>query len=102
VDLKVATQYVEHIDEERVPNGVEHLVAFLAAGDDILGPQDPKMLGCIRLLQPEPFDDLTGRQLPVPELFDDRSSGRVRKGLEYIRLELAKRSTAIARREGRA
>jgi hypothetical protein len=55
VRLEVLPHQVEHLAEDWVAQRVEHLVAVLAADDDLPGAQHREVLGHVGLLQTEPL-----------------------------------------------
>ena len=65
--LKVAAHDVQHLKNQGITHTVEDLAARFAAGNDMLGPQDGKVLGSIGRLQHQPLDNHRNRQLSLPE-----------------------------------
>ena len=55
--VKIAAQYIEHFDQERIAHRVENLVSLFAAGDDVPRTKHGKMLRRVRLLQTKTLDD---------------------------------------------
>src|SRR5690349_15652119 len=90
MSLEVAAQDVQHFNQQRIAHSIEDLVAFLAVDHDVFGAQDCEMLRSVRLLQPEPFDDLACREFAITKLLDNGNASRVRQGLKDIGLKLPK------------
>ena len=89
--VEVLLQQIEHLDEHRVAEGVEDLVADLAVHDDVLRSQHREVLRQVRLLDLEQFEQLARGHLTVAQGLDDGDAGGVGERLEDLGLELPKR-----------
>jgi hypothetical protein len=87
--VEVAPHQVENVYDEGVANGIENLIGRLAIHQNVLRPQHCEVLRDVRLFHPEPFNQHTGRQLPVSQLFHDCDTGWMSESLEKIGLEPA-------------
>ncbi len=85
---KIFLQSRKHLAERRIAEAVESLVAGLAGLDNVLIAEDGQVLGGIRLLDSDLLAELTDGHFAQVEALDDGDSGRVREGLEDLRLEL--------------
>lgn len=89
VGLKVLPHQIQHLDQDLVSNGVEHLSAFFAGADDLPAPKDGQVLRNIGLLDTEPLLKSTGRHLTFTQNLDNGDSGGMPQSLENARLVFA-------------
>ena len=91
VGEEVLPQQVEHLNQHRIADGVEDLVAGFPVHQDVLGAQHREVLRQVRLLDVEQVEQLARGQLAVAERLDDGDAGGVGQRLEDLGLELPKR-----------
>src|SRR5512140_1976184 len=80
--MEIPPHEVEHLDQDRIPNGIKNLIAHLAIAEDLPVPQNGEVLRNVRLFDAEPFLQSTGGKLAVAKQFDDGDSRRMRQCLE--------------------
>jgi hypothetical protein len=85
--MKVVPHHVEHLDDARIANGVEDLIALAPAQDNVLGPENGKMLGSIRLLQVQPAHECPRTQLSASETLHNGNTGGMGQSLKEGCLE---------------
>ena len=90
MSVKVSAQNIENFDDQRIANGIEDLIADLAANEKILPAQNRKVLRGVGLFDTEPLDQGPSRQFAVSQLLDDRDSSGVGQCLKEVSLELTK------------
>ena len=86
--VKIAAQDVEDLNQRMIADRIIDLVAHLPVDDDLFGPEDSQVLGRVGLLDPELFNQLSGRQLAIAQQFDNRDPGRICESLKDLTLEL--------------
>jgi hypothetical protein len=87
--MKVGAHQMEHLNDDGIPNRIENLIANSPIDHDLLGSKDRKMLGNVRLLHPELFNQHTGGQLSFAQELQDGDPGRMSKCLKDVGLESA-------------
>ena len=80
---------VKDLVDEGVANGVKHLIATFAGGDELLGAEDGEVLRDVGLLHAELVDEGAGGEFAVGEELEDGDAGGVGEGLEDVGLEAA-------------
>ena len=73
--LEILAHEIEHLNNPLIAHRVEDLIAGLTVHDNLLRPQDRKMLGDICLLHAQLLDDRSGTQFAVTQLFKDGNAG---------------------------
>jgi len=87
--VEITAHEREDLDEQRVPDRIEDLVASLAIDDKLFGSEDGEMLREIGLLDAELVHQLAGGEFAVLEQFDDCNAGGVGERLEDVGFETA-------------
>src|ERR1700728_410010 len=86
--VEVTAKNIEHLDQSRIADGIEDLVARLPADNNHLRPQNRQVLGCVGLLYSQLFDQFPSRHLAITQSFDDRDPGGIGQRLEDLAFEL--------------
>ena len=82
--LEVRAYKIQHLNNQRIPNRIEDLIACLPVQNDLFCPEHRKMLRNIGLLHGQPINDGPCGELSITELLEDRDPGRVSKGMEEL------------------
>ena len=89
MDIEIPPHDVEDFEDQGIANRVKNLVPSLAIYNNMLGAQDGQVLGCIRLLDSQAFDQRAGGELAIAKLLDDCNACGVGEGLKEVGLEAA-------------
>ena len=89
--MEVRAHQTQDLDDERVSNGIEHLIARLAIQNKLLGAQNPKVLRHVRLFHAELLDQRTSRELSLSQQLQNRNASRMRERLKDIGFEATER-----------
>ena len=85
--MEVGAHQIQNLDDDGVANRIEDLIAGLAIGNKLLGPQHRQVLRDIGLLHAELLDQRSGREFSRAEEFQNGDSGRMSKRLKDVGLE---------------
>ena len=87
--LEIFTHGVEDFDEERIAQRIEDLVALPAGDDEVIVPEDGKMLGEVRGFDVHMLENRADGELARAQSLDDMDAGGMGEDLEDLGLEAA-------------
>ncbi|HEX4083639.1 MAG TPA: hypothetical protein VHY22_01915, partial [Chthoniobacteraceae bacterium] len=88
---EVLAHYIEHIGKQRIAQGIEDLVCVLPRNHQVVVTKHRKVLGEIRRLDTDLFENRSHGGFSVAQYLNDVNSGRVREGFKNFGFESSER-----------